>query len=57
MKLLHIFRSKPTEEVLNLVKSLSEGQESNTVSLYESEIDYGKLVEDIFSHDKVVSWW
>jgi hypothetical protein len=57
MKLLHIFRSKPTEEVLNLVKTLSEGEEANTVSLYEGEINYAKLVEDIFSHDKVISWW
>jgi hypothetical protein len=57
MKTLHIFRSKPTEEVLNLVKSLSEGQESDTVFLYEGKIDYTKLVENIFSHDKVISWW
>ncbi|HMK66519.1 MAG TPA: hypothetical protein VK564_12040 [Thermodesulfobacteriota bacterium] len=57
MKLLHIYRSKPTEEVQKLVKTLSEGQEADNFSLYEGEIDYAKLVEKIFSHDKVVSWW
>lgn len=57
MKLLHIYRSKPTEEVLKLAKILSEGNEADSFSLYEDEVDYAKLVEIIFSHDKVVSWW
>jgi hypothetical protein len=57
MKILHIFRSHPTEQVLALVKLLSEGNESDRFSLYEGKIDYPKLVEDIFTHDKVVSWW
>ena len=57
MKLLHIYRSRPTEEVLKLAKILSEGNESDSFSLYEEGVDYAKLVELIFSHDKVVSWW
>jgi hypothetical protein len=57
MKLLHIYRSKPTEEVLKLGKILSEGNLADSFSLYEGEVDYAKLVELIFSHDKVVSWW
>ena len=57
MKILHIYRSKPTEQVLTLVKTLSEGNEADHFPLYEGQTDYAKLVEDIFSHDKVVSWW
>ncbi len=57
MKILHIYRSKPTEEVLKLANILSEGNEAETFPLYEGEVDYAKLVEFIFSHDKVVSWW
>jgi hypothetical protein len=57
MKLLHIFRSKPTEEVLQLAKILSEGNEIVNFFLYEEEIDYTKLVDLIFSHDKAISWW
>ncbi len=57
MKLLHIYRSRPTEEVLKLVEILSEGNPADSFPLYESEVDYAKLVELIFSHDKVVSWW
>lgn len=57
MNILHIYRSKPTEQVLTLVKILSEGNEADHFPLYEGQTDYAKLVEDIFSHDKVVSWW
>jgi len=57
MKLLHIYRSRPTEEVLKLVKILSERNEVTNFSLYEGEVDYTKLVGLIFSHDKAISWW
>lgn len=57
MKLLHIFRSEPTEQVQTLVNILSEGNEAETFPLYETNIDYAKLVDEIFTHDKVVSWW
>lgn len=57
MKLLHIFRSKPTEEVLMLVKILSEENEGSSYSLYEEKVDYAQLVALIFAHDKAISWW
>lgn len=57
MKLLHIFRSKPTEEVLLLVKILSEENEVSSYSLYEEKVDYAQLVALIFAHDKAISWW
>lgn len=57
MKLLHIYRSKPTEEILLLAKSLSEDNETTSFPLYEKEIDYSRLIDLIFEHDKVVSWW
>jgi hypothetical protein len=57
MKLLHINRSKTTEEITILEKILSEGNESTIFPLYEEKVDYDKLVELIFSHDRVISWW
>lgn len=57
MKFLHVYRSKPTEEILELARTLSEGNEVSSFLLYEAEVDYGKLVEAIFSNDTVVSWW
>jgi len=57
MKILHIFRSPPTPEVLKLVAILSERNEAAEFSLYQEDVDYDSLVQLIFSHDKVISWW
>ncbi len=57
MKILHIFRSKPTVEVLKLVDILSAGNETTRFELYQDEIDYDHLVELIFTSDKIISWW
>jgi hypothetical protein len=57
MKLLHVFRSKPTKEVLQLAETLSEENEVTQFPLYQGTVDYDRLVELIFSHDKVISWW
>jgi len=57
MKILHIFRSPPTPEVLKLVAVLSERNEAAEFPLYQEDVDYDSLVQLIFSHDKVFSWW
>jgi hypothetical protein len=57
MKLLHIFRSEPTPEVLRLSEILSEENETIPFELYRNEVDYDRLVKLIFSSDKVISWW
>jgi hypothetical protein len=57
MKLLQIYRSKPTEEVIQLASSLSEDNDVTSFNLFEGEVDYARLVELIFENEKVVSWW
>ena len=57
MKILHILRSEPDETVQNIVKSTTNGDESKIMELYQENIDWSRLVDDIFSHDKVISWW
>jgi len=57
MKILHIFRSEPDETVQKIVKSTTNGDESKVTELYQDNIDWSRLVDDIFSHQKVVSWW
>jgi len=56
MKVLHIFRSRPDETVNALMAPFSDQEEKKTV-LYESEVDWDQLVDDIFESDKVISWW
>jgi hypothetical protein len=57
MTILHILRSEPSDQVRDIIRSMSEGNENKEIKLYEGDVDYGELVELIFSHDKVVSWW
>ncbi len=59
MKLLHVYRSEPTEEVKKLVNLLNEGNEVEEFKLYEAkeDADYDKLIQLIWDADKTISWW
>ncbi len=57
MKILHILRSQPDETVEKIVASTTNGDEAKTAALYKSDIDWSHLVDDIFSHEKVICWW
>ncbi len=57
MRLLHILKSEPDENTSIFMEILSEGEEATEFSLYEDAADYGKLIEMIFEHDKVITWW
>jgi hypothetical protein len=57
MKLLQVYRSEPSPDVIRLADILSEGNEAIRFDLFRQEVDYDELVELIFSCDKTVSWW
>ncbi len=59
MKLLHVYRNEPNEEVKKLVQILNEGNEAMEFKLYEAkeDADYDKLIKMIFEADKTISWW
>ena len=57
MKILHILKSEPDENTLNLMGMLSQGEDATVFRLYGEEADYEKLIDLIFDHDRVVSWW
>ena len=58
MKILHILRSEPDETVERLIGNMSDKEDETTVkSLYKKEIDWQRLIDDIFSHEKIVCWW
>ena len=56
MQILHILRTQPDETVASLKKSFSD-QEGKTVALFEADVDWEALVDDIFVAEKVISWW
>jgi hypothetical protein len=57
MKILQLFRSEPTPDVQKLADIQSTGNEATRFNLYEGTVDYDRLVELIFSNEKVISWW
>lgn len=57
MKLLHIMRSEPDEHARALMDIISEGEEATEFSLYVETADYERLIDMIFEHDKVITWW
>ena len=57
MKMLQLLKSEPTPDVQKLAEILSADNETTRFNLYEGAVDYDRLVELIFSNDKVISWW
>ncbi len=57
MKVLHILKSEPDETVEKLCGVVSSENDSSIVVLYENNVDWDALVDDIFIHDKVICWW
>ena len=57
MKLLHILKSEPDDTTNTLKKILSQGKETTDFPLYEGDADYERLIDLIFEHDEVISWW
>jgi len=57
VKILHILRSEPDEMVRMFIREISQGEDSVEIPLYRGEVDYDRVVEDIFDSDRVISWW
>lgn len=56
MSTLHILRSKPDGQVRELIRVVALG-EMRQIALYEEAVDYDRLIEELFSHDRVICWW
>jgi hypothetical protein len=57
MKILHLFKKEPNDEVKKLMEIMSEGEETKQFDLYKGDVNYDQLIDLIFEHDKVVTWW
>jgi len=59
MKILHILKTEPDSNTKTLMASLgeSQGKETSVFALYDEQVDYEKLIDLIFEHDKIISWW
>lgn len=58
MKTLHILKTEPDDNTNALISVLDmpHGQESTVIRLDDST-DYEELIDIIFEHEKVITWW
>ena len=56
MTTLHVLRSEPDAQVRELIRAVTPG-ETKQIALYEEFVDYDRVVDEIFSHDRVICWW
>ena len=57
MTVLHILRTEPDDIVEKLIEELSGQEDTSITLLYQEDVDWSRLVDDIFSHQKVICWW
>ncbi len=57
MNILHIIPSEPDEFTQTLIDISSQGVRSREIKLNQRCLNYDQLVSDIFSSDKVITWW
>ncbi|MCK9294769.1 MAG: hypothetical protein M0P70_06760 [Desulfobulbaceae bacterium] len=57
MKILHVYRSVPNDDVKKLVEIVSEGRDNDTFNLNVESPDYDKLVDMVWGADQTICWW
>ena len=57
MKILHILRSEPDEMTRAFIQQTFQDAQNVEVPLYADNINYDELVAEIFSSERVISWW
>lgn len=56
MKNLHILKTRPDEAMRELFEEISRNSVVSVVELYDPNIDWQSLVNDILNHDQVIYW-
>jgi hypothetical protein len=56
MKILHILNDGPTELSDEIIDVQSKSHTVKVVDLSHKDTSYESLIDEIFSHDRVVSW-
>ncbi len=57
MKILHVYRSAPSDTTKKLVGIVSEGRESDSFDLNVDSPDYDALVDKVMAADQTICWW
>ena len=56
MKILHILKDGPTQLSDQIIGVQSKDNTVKIIDLSKKEASYESIIDDIFSHDRVISW-
>jgi len=56
MKILHLINDSITQLPKQIIDIQSGNNEVTVIELSKKEVSYESIIDDIFSHDRVVSW-
>ncbi len=56
MKILHILNDGPTALSSQMIDTQSNEHEIKVIELSRKELSYETIIDEIFSHDRVVFW-
>lgn len=61
-RVLYLLRSAPDQEVFDLISAMNRKEEVTVICLYPdavtaAPVDWLRILDDIFTHDKVICWW
>lgn len=56
MKILHILNDGPTDLSTRIIDIQSRDNEVKVIDLSREDLQYEVIVDEIFSHDRVISW-
>jgi hypothetical protein len=57
MKILHVYRSAPSETTKKLVEIVSEGRDNENFDRNVDNPDYDALVDMVLAVDQTICWW
>ena len=57
MKILHVYRTAPSETTKKLVEIVSEGRDNDSFDLNMDNPDYDALVDKVLAADQTICWW
>lgn len=56
MKILHIINDSLSHTSKQIIDIQSRDNEVRVIELSKKEMSYESVIDDIFSHDRVISW-
>lgn len=56
MKILHLIHGNPDVSTQRVIEQQAKEHQVKVVDLSKQDVSYEALVEEIFAHEKVISW-